>query len=97
MVYDLKLLNAEQPLSNSKHWKPKLLFLWMPESWKNLEKDVARAHITTAFDIWMKNEGFTASYILSTNSFSLGEAPSALNCALSKSFCPAVVHNKGFG
>ena len=45
----------------------------------------------------MTSEGFTASYIVSINSFGLEEAPSALNCALSKSFCPVVVHNKGFG
>ena len=45
----------------------------------------------------MTNEGFTASYILSINSFGSEEAPSALNCALSKSFCPVVVRNKGFG
>ena len=45
----------------------------------------------------MTNEGFTASYILSINSFGSEEAPSALTCALSKSFCPVVVRNKGFG
>ena len=53
--------------------------------------------MTTPFVIWVKNEGLTASYILFTNSFGSEEQPSALNSALSKSFCPGVVNNKGFG
>ena len=53
--------------------------------------------MTAAYEIWGKNEGVSAFYIIITNLFGSEEEPSALNSALSERFCPGVVHNKGFG
>ena len=61
------------------------------------KKDVTGVYVTAAYEIWGKNEGVSAFYIIVTNLFGSEEEPSALNSALSERFCPGVVHNKGFG